>query len=391
MRQLAYVGEDGQVRVLDLDLGQEREISAQDRFSTTDHAAVCSWPTWSPTGDRLAFFQYELAGTDVRAAVIKVAEADGSTVSEFYRLPRGGPIYMCWSPDGERLAVLVQEANELYLRVVDSHGQALTVAQGAPLYFAWEPDSRGLIVRVGQPNHGDRARIVWIRLEGGQALQFPLDRPAAADFRAPTWSTHHNAATFACDLENAAEIVIQSGPSAQLTSLARTGPAPAFLWNREGDRLAFASRSPAAGGAYSGLSIYKVNDASLDSLTEDAFLAFFWCPDGRRILYVVGEMAGRMAKLQLLDIETHERSELGWFRPSRDVLLMLGHFDQYSQSAHLFSPDGDEIVLAASIAQELKNGSVPTVRDIVVRSVAGDEQPQVKTHGRLAFWRPAPS
>jgi hypothetical protein len=296
---------------------------------------------------------------------------------------------MCWSPDGERLAVLVQEANDLYLRVVDSHGHSLTVAQGAPLYFVWEPDSRGLLVRVGQGGQGGQARIVWVRLEGGQALQSPIDRPAAADFRAPAWSTRYDAATFACELEDAAEIVVQHGADAPLTPLTRTGSAPAFLWNRAGDRLAFSARSPAAGGAYAGLSVYNPDDGSVASLTDDVFMAFFWSPDGRRIVYCMGEMGGRMAKLHLLDTASGEQSELGWFRPSRDVLLMLGHFDQYSQSAHVFSPSGDEIVLAASIAQEQKNGSVPTVREIVVRPLTGAEA-QVKAHGRLAFWRPGP-
>ena len=389
MRQLAYVGDDGQIRVVDLDLGGETEISARGR-SSPEPAIVCNWPTWSPGGDRLAFFEYELAGTEVRRAVIRVAAPDGSTVAALYRLPRGGPVYMCWSPDGERMAVLIQEANELYLRVIDSQGQAITVAQGAPLYFVWQPDSRGVLVHAGGGSPGsDRARLVWVRMEGGQAIQSPVDRPPARDFRAPAWSKRRDSATFACALEDGAEIMVQHGPGEPLDTLTSTGPAPVFVWSPDGNRLAFAARSASHGGAYAGLSVYDVEDRSVSRVSDDPFLAFFWCPDGRRIVYTGGEMGGRMVKIQLIDTATGERTDLGWVRPSRDVMLLLGHFDQYSQSAHLFSPDGDELVLAASIAQELKNGSVPTVREIIVRPVTGDGTFQVKRHGRLAFWRPA--
>jgi Tol biopolymer transport system component len=107
MRQLAYVGEDGQVRVADLDADREIKIAGHDG-PEADHGAVCNWPTWSPSGDRLAFFRYDLAGEDVQHASVCLAPADGSSSEEIYGLPAGAPIYMGWSPDGERLAVLVQ-------------------------------------------------------------------------------------------------------------------------------------------------------------------------------------------------------------------------------------------------------------------------------------------
>src|SRR5438445_8164053 len=120
MRQLAYVGEDGQIRVADLDLSSEKEVSLHGAAGAeADHRAVCNWPTWSPSGERLAFFQYELAGDEVQRTRVCLAAADGSSTTELYPLPVGAPIYMCWSPDGERLAVLVQESRELYLRVVE--------------------------------------------------------------------------------------------------------------------------------------------------------------------------------------------------------------------------------------------------------------------------------
>jgi Tol biopolymer transport system component len=392
MRQLAYVGEDGQVRVTDLDARRETEITRRPGGSEEDHTVVCNWPTWSPDGDHLAFFQFELAGEEVQRTSVSVASIADASYTEIYALPGGAPIYMCWAPDGQRLAVLVQEARELYLRVVRLREpqQATTVAQGAPLYFAWHPDSRGLIVNTGGSG-STHARLIWVRIEGGQATYATLGGAPAADFRAPAWSTKLGAATMALSDGDGAEIAAQVEADGPRQRLVGAGPGPAFVWSRDGQRLAFASRAPEYGGAYGPISIYDAADGSAAEVTAGPAAAFFWCPDSVRLLYAAGDVGGRMVNLQLVDVISRAHVDLGWMRPSRDVMLLLGHFDQYSQSAQIFSPAGDELALAASIAQEQLNGSVPTVRQITVRSLNGGDAQEAPVRGRLAFWRPDPT
>jgi len=394
LRQLAYVGEDGQIRIADLDAGGEIEITRARAESEADHPVVCNWPTWSPDGQHLAFFQFELAGEEVQRTSVSVASLADSSQSELYRLPAGAPIYMCWSPDGQRVAVLVQESRELYLRVVDQREpqRAITVAEGAPLYFAWQPDSRGLVVNTGGTGLGTaRARLIWVRIEGGQATYTTLTGTPAPDFRAPAWSTKLGAATVAFAEGDGASIVVQGGPDSERQLLAVAGSGPAFIWSRDGQRLAFASRFADHGGGYGPISVYQADGGAVSEVTEGPTLAFFWCPDGRSLVYGGGEIGGRMINLRLVDVVSGERSNLGWVRPSRDVMLLLGHFDQYSQSAQIFSPAGSEMALAASIAQEQVNGSVPTVRQIIVRALATDGVQEVAARGRLAFWRPDPT
>jgi hypothetical protein len=185
------------------------------------------------------------------------------------------------------------------------------------------------------------------------------------------------------------EIAVQTSPDAEAETIAETGNAPAFLWNSEGDKLAFASGGRQGNALASGIRLYRPADGSIQQLTDEPLIAFFWCPDGKRIVWLSGESDSRAVRLRIADTEGGPASELGWLRPSRDLFLLLGHFDQYAQSATLFSPAGDEIVLAASRAKELENGSVPTVRQILIRPLSDGRKETSPSRGRLAFWRPS--
>jgi TolB protein len=391
MRQIAYVGEVGQIRIHDLDSGTETpvsELAAPDSEATVVH----NWPTWSPDGRRLAFFRYTLAGGEVREAAVWIAPTPGASPVPLYRAGTSGLIYMSWSPDGLHLAILLQEEGTLTLRVVDVQGRhsPLTVAQGAPLYSAWQPDSQGLVAHVGvSGSDPPRSNVQWIRFEDNRVTQVPLDRRPAPGFRAPSWSRSLGGATVALRALDATEIALQTGPEAEPEILVEAGPAPAFSWSPDGESLAYAARPSADTFLYQGISLYRPGDRTTRQISDEPLLAFFWCPDSRRLVYSTGDLGNRMIGIHSVDVDGGSTEDLGWLRPSRDMWLLLGHFDQYSQSAHLFSPDGAEIVFATSRAQERHNGSVPTVRQILVRPIEGTEKERVIARGRLAFWRPA--
>lgn len=391
MRQLAYVGEDGQIRVHDLDTGTESAVS-ELAPPGADATVIHNWPTWSPDGRQLAFFRYTLVGGEVREAAIWVAATVGESPLPLYSAGTSGPIYMSWAPDGERLAVLLQDEGQLTLRVVDLRGRhsPLTVAQGAPLYSSWLPDSQGLVAHVGvSGSDPPRTSVQWIRFEDNQVTQVPLPRRPAPGFRAPCWSSILGGATVALSAGEAAEVALLASPEAEPQVLVETGPAPAFCWSPSGDGLAYAARPSTDTFLYQGISLYRPGDRTVRQVSDEPLLAFFWCPDSRRLVYTTGDLGNRMVGVRSVDVEQGSVVDLGWLRPSRDVWLLLSHFDQYTQSSRLFSPDGAEIVLATSRAQERHNGSVPTVRQVLVRALTGAEEERVVARGRLALWRPA--
>jgi hypothetical protein len=186
------------------------------------------------------------------------------------------------------------------------------------------------------------------------------------------------------------EIVAQVSAEESPRSIVRAGVAPAFLPSPDGRRLAYASRPAADSPLYEGLWVQEPGKEP-SRLIEEPLLAFFWCPDGERLVWATGDLGNRTVRLRVLEAATGRQSELGWLRPTREVWLLFSHFDQYAQSVALVSSDGAHILLSTSQAQERQNGSVPTVRRVLVRRLADAADEKVISSGRLAFWRPEPA
>jgi len=211
---------------------------------------------------------------------------------------------------------------------------------------------------------------------------------APADgLRAPSWSTALSAVTVAIEAEKGSTIVALVDESSEPVTLAEAGLSPAFTWSPDGHTLAFASKREGE-PLYSGLWVYRVDTATAEQVTDSPSLACFWCPDSRRLAFFTGEVANRSLALRIVDTTTSEVSDHGWLRPTRDMVQLFSHFDQYVLSNQLFSSDGESMILAASRAKELENGPVPTVREVLVRPLSNEEPDRVIAKGRLAFWQP---
>lgn len=395
MRQIAYVAEDGQIYSSDLDLGSHQLLSdSGEGPRPSDQQMLHNWPTWSPNGTRLAFFRFEVVGGEVRRSSVRSVAADGSDPRDLYVGAAGtAPIYMAWSPDSRRLAILVQEDNRLHLRVADADGRdARAVCRGAPLYFTWRADSQALVVHVGPEEGGaGPSRILWIDVPANSAEEIHLPRHAAASHRAPVWSAVMNSVLFAVGGEGyPVEIVAQSSTNESPVPIVRAGAGPAFLPSPVGRRLAYTSRAGTESPLYEGLWVFEPGQEPRRLISEP-LLAFFWCPDGERVVWATGDVGNRTVGLAMLHVATGRQSELGFLRPTRDAWLLFSHFDQYAQSVALISADGSEILLSTSQAQERRNGSVPTVRRVLVRRLDDAAQEKVIASGRLAFWRPEPA
>jgi Tol biopolymer transport system component len=390
--RVAFASEEGHVVVHDLATGAQQDLSDRGRHSAEPGSEIVdNWPTWSPDGRRVAYIRVETVGGQIRRAGVWVVDADASKSAEVYSATDGGPIYLAWAPNGERLGVLVQVGNSLSLRVVDARSPrpAVTAAQGNPLYFSWCADSQTIMAHIGSRGVSTATmRLLLIRLRGGTAAREPIGASPAPGFRAPAWSPRDGAGTFAFARDDGAEIAVQAGPDAPVRPIATTGPAPAFAWSPDGQALAFAARETAEPGAYLGVAVTSAEGGVPRTLVDVPVLAFFWCPDGRRIVLFGGDAVGRLVHVQAAEVTTGTRTDLGWVRPTRDFWFLLSHFDQYARSMPLVSADATRVVLAAAHAKEWENGVVPTVRQVIARPISGEANDGVVGRGRTASWAP---
>ena len=157
---MAVVGLDRQLHLVRADGAARRQVtwphvaSALTRWGGTRGGDACAWPSFSPDGTRLACFRSRPGEGDEVDVRVTVLEVDGLEELEVDRIDGGLPLYCRWSPDGASLALLVQQDEQLELRVCrpDRLGQHRVVDEGPPLFFAWLADSRRLVLHAGGPS-----------------------------------------------------------------------------------------------------------------------------------------------------------------------------------------------------------------------------------------------
>jgi hypothetical protein len=137
-------------------------------------------------------------------------------------------------------------------------------------------------------------------------------------------------------------------------------------------------------------------ETSEEMVQEGNIIAFFWSPSGEELAYFIllqvqaegsssGESGGSgqaapqyMLNLHVLDVTNGESRELFTYRPTQQFLRILPYFDQYHQSATIWSPDNNNLVLSF-----LAQSGAPR---IAVVAASGKLEPRILAEGFLAFW-----
>ena len=119
---------------------------------------------------------------------------------------------------------------------------------------------------------------------------------------------------------------------------------------------------------------------------EDVF-AFFWSPNSEKLAYfkprlVEGNSSNQQLLLELhvLDVPSGESKQVlpFPFQPTNQFSAVLPYFDQYHQSATIWSPDSNNLVLSFQDADGNPG--------IAIVAASGQLEPRLLTDGYLAFW-----
>jgi TolB protein len=209
-------------------------------------------------------------------------------------------------------------------------------------------------------------------------------------FQAPAWSPDGSRIALARAAEDGNEIIVTDAAGENPQTIGTFTEKTAFAWSHDGSRLAYIDGVQAlSAGTIGSLHVYDF-ETSEEIVQDGDIVAFFWSPGGEEIAYFVllqaqaegssegsGQAPQFLVELHVLDVNSGESRDLFTYRPTQQFLNILPYFDQYHQSATIWSPDNNNLVL--SFLGESGPG-------IAVVAASGKLQPRLLDQGFLAFW-----
>jgi len=338
---LLAVLDDDHVFVMDHE-GNNRVAITDDEAEAADRAFYFQ-PVWSPDGDKIAFSRIS-PGTGLH-----VAATDGADMSAIDTDTL--PFYYSWSANGDIALLRNGDSGTINLEITAIDGMEMAgptmVDSGAPLYFSWSPDGSVMVTHIGT----ERLEIT----DGASPMPTGI-LPGA--FQTPDWT---EAGIVALERGPGDQTVLLIDPDGASRPLARVLGPTNLVATADGSRLAVQSNVTDIDGVSAAsqqlLSVVPNRVVVIDtesgeqmSATEGPALAFFWSPQGDRLL--------------ILDVDENQEARWsiwadGEVRPSVSFQLeptflrnFLPFFDQYAQSVSLWSPDGTAFAFPGTIDGE---------------------------------------
>jgi len=394
---IAYVDGEGDLYVIQPNGEGKRKLASGEMLQTIAFLPqwvkagqdIYSWPVWSPDGNRVACFRV-VAGEKGPTEGLYIFDAQSSQVLHAYQEPGLRPIYAYWAPNSLNLAVLLGGPGSLSLGLwpVNGHQRPKTVAQGAPFFFHWRTDARALLAHTGGDGEAQEGHSVSVIDIASGARQMVSRAPAA--FGPPSWSSDGHWLAYGdqtTDREKATLMIAQADGSTP-KSMGLLPEKLAMAWSPTQSLLAVATSSFVGDPLLEELKIVDVASGKTHTLFKDNFAAYFWSPDGERILYAKRKLGTDVWVWAVAQVKDGTTFDVVDFVPSRQLLLVFQYFDQYALSHRLWSPDSTHFVFAGAAGADVR--PVDGLQNPSVYTVEAKKQANPKTlvTGHIAFWSP---
>lgn len=391
---IAYLGVDGNMYVSDQGGGNLKQLTEDAIIPETQGGPVLyyQYPTWSRDGSQLAFMGLSSDGQQTESKLM-VADMDDDSVNEVYASESEHPIYLNWSPDNANVSFIstnVSGQNMILQSVPAEGGERTILDTGSPYYWSWAPDGKVMIVHAGGSAASSPQHLAFLDLEAADVTEHGLESTPAS-FQAPAWSPDGSRIALARTSEEQSEIVVTDGAGENPETIGTFTSKTAFAWSSDSTRLAYIDGIQALdAGTIGSLHVYDF-ETSEEIVQDEDIVAFFWSPSGEDLAYFIlrqaqpeGSAEGStqnapvlLVELHVLDVTNGESRELFTYRPTQQFMGVLPYFDQYHQSATIWSPDNNNLVL--SFLGESGPG-------IAVVAASGNLEPRFLAQGYLAFW-----
>ena len=327
-------------------------------------------PTWSPDGRRVAWVHAEVTEAGALSAVIATAGGDGTEPSEARTAVV--PFYLSWDPTSSRIAYLGSPSqNDIELGILEVAGRSsgTPLDAGQPFYLSWAPGGEELLVHVGED------RLERLGLDG--SLTTVADRPGI--FSAPVWTADGRSFVYASVGAERQRLVVQDAEAKSERPLVSFDELISFVVSPDGERIAF---QVIREQSVLPLTVIDVGTGETVEITDAAIAAFFWSPDGERLLFLDPEPDEEQIKFRWGVWDGTSSFLTPRFVPSMQFAgAYLQFFEQYAQSMSLWSPDGTAFAYPGT-NEEGEEG-------IWIQSARPDRAPVLVADGDLVAWSPA--
>lgn len=353
--RIAFASVDGAVYTVNPDGSGRRRISNSDPgLSGSPFGAYFTWPSWSPDGRYLltTAFTSDISGGFETSLLRTAVDPPGAASSLLFRdIPGSTGIggvahFPIWRPDSKSVALIANVGDGLSTFLIDvEKGIATGISNGAPVYLDWSSDGARLLVHTAErlvlyefDSTGSRTAAERIGV-GSVSYRVPKFSPVSDDYLY---------VDFAGDIRGLFK-GSPGVPDAELITEARANSA--ISWAPDGDRVAFADGSRA--GFYESLRLIDLTGVTAEVTLDTPVLAFWWSPDGQRLLVALPGGERDNAALAVVDSRTGDVNLLGLIEPSPEMGFVISFFDQYAADLQLWSPDSSRFVFSGLLKDGL--------------------------------------
>jgi Tol biopolymer transport system component len=359
--RIAVLDSSGTLTVFDADGSDAAFIAVSDPAAT-----LVRQPTWSPDGTRIAWVGLDADGT---SAEVMTSAADGTEPTD--TAVAAAPFYLSWDPTSSRIVYLGGSATaDIELGLVDvAASTTAPIDAGSPFYFSWAPQGKQLLVHVGSD------RLDKLAIDGTFT---PVgDHPGR--FSAPVWTADGRTLFYVSEGKGRQRLIAHDVATDRRETLVRFDGVITFVVSPDGSRVAYQVVEDGPKIAVP-LSVIDRTTGTTDHVADQYSPAFFWSPDGSKLLSMLPEVDERLW-FRWGVWEDGSSFATGRFVPSIELSReYLQFFEQYAQSMTLWAPDGSAFVYAG---ENESQGS-----GVWIQPASPDTEPVRVADGVVASWSP---
>jgi Tol biopolymer transport system component len=394
---IAYMGADGNIYVSDQAGGNKIAFTNDGSVPETQTAPFhyYQYLAWSADSSHLAFVGVTGTGDQVSGSTLHIANIDDEKAKKIFSSETENPFYLYWSPDDENLGYLSTSISgqSMMLQSIPVDGGERTILDtGAPYYWSWAPDGSAMIVHTGNELSSIPVHLSFLQM-GSEVVEYQLDTQPAS-FQAPAWSPDgkHILLSRLSD-QNENEIILTDPHGKFEKTIGNFEINTAFVWSNDSELVAYIDGGmPMQAGTLGNLHVIDLT-TSEDFFQDDNVAAAFWSPNSKKLAYfkplLIDPETGQAAttetaspvlifELNVLDVNSAESTEVLKFQATSQFARLMPYFDQYHQSATIWSPDSNNLVLSLYLTDGTPG--------IAIIPASGQMEPRILDQGYIAFW-----